>query len=375
MKIHSVFDSGNIRCLSAEEASDIHLEISKDKDSDFYQWFHFRLTGARDSECRMIIENAEGAAYPKGWPNYRACASYDRETWFRVPTEYQGGKLIIQHTPEFDSVYYAYFAPYSMERHADMVADAAQSDFVDLRVLGETLDGRTMDCLSLVSEGENRRTIWVIARQHPGESMAEWAAEGLIERLLDESDPVGRALREQADIHVVPNMNPDGSFRGHLRTNAVGSNLNREWAEPSLDKSPEVFHVLNAMQKTGCDLFLDMHGDEAIPYNFIAGAEGAPGFSDKDDALLQAYKAVLVTASPDFQTKYGYPRNAPGKANMTIAGNAMFGYFGCLAMTLEMPFKDNDDLPDPDSGWSPERSRHLGAACLDAMLQVIDQLR
>ncbi len=35
-------------------------------------------------------------------------------------------------------------------------------------------------------------------------------------------------------------MNPDGTWRGHLRTNAVGSNLNREWAEPTLERSPEV---------------------------------------------------------------------------------------------------------------------------------------
>lgn len=35
-------------------------------------------------------------------------------------------------------------------------------------------------------------------------------------------------------------MNPDGSYRGHLRTNASGANLNREWKEPTLEKSPEV---------------------------------------------------------------------------------------------------------------------------------------
>lgn len=35
-------------------------------------------------------------------------------------------------------------------------------------------------------------------------------------------------------------MNPDGSWRGHLRTNAAGANLNREWAKPSLETSPEV---------------------------------------------------------------------------------------------------------------------------------------
>ncbi|MEO0883344.1 MAG: M14-type cytosolic carboxypeptidase [Pseudomonadota bacterium] len=375
LSINAAFDSGNIVCLSAEDPGNIRLEIRRDNESDFYQWFHFRLSGARDIACRMVIENAEGAAYPKGWPDYDVCASYDRQTWFRVPTAYENGRLIIQHTPELDSVYFAYFAPYSMDRHADMVADAAQSDLVELRILGETLDGRAMDCLSIVGEGEDRRTIWIIARQHPGETMAEWAAEGLVTRLLDLSDPVGRALRARADVHIVPNMNPDGSFRGHLRTNAAGSNLNREWAEPSPEKSPEVLCVLSAMRQTGCDLFLDMHGDEAIPYNFIAGAEGAPGFSDKDDGLLQAYKAALITASPDFQTKYGYPRNAPGTANMSIAGNAVFGYFGCLSMTLEMPFKDNADLPDEDFGWSPDRCRYLGAANLDAMLAVIDQVR
>jgi len=375
IQINSAFDSGNIICLSADDPANIRLEIQKDNESDFYQWFHFRLVGGRDQLCRLVIENAENAAYPKGWPDYKVCASYDRETWFRVPTVFENGQLVIQHTPETDSVYYAYFAPYSMERHADLIAEAALSDLADLRVLGTSVDGRSIDCLSVIGNGEDRRTIWVIARQHPGESMAEWAAEGVIARLLDETDPVGRALRSKADIHIVPNMNPDGSYRGHLRTNAVGSNLNREWADPSEDKSPEVLCVLNAIRETGCDLFLDMHGDEAIPYNFIAGAEGMPGFSEADDALLQAYKSELMKASPDFQVTHGYPRNPPGKANKAIAGNAVYGYFGCLSMTLEMPFKDNAELPDETFGWSPERCRHLGAANVDAMLGVVDQLR
>lgn len=40
----------------------------------------------------------------------------------------------------------------------------------------------------------------------------------------------------------------DGSARGHLRTNASGANLNREWAStadyeaPTLERSPEVHH-------------------------------------------------------------------------------------------------------------------------------------
>ena len=70
--------------------------------------------------------------------------------------------------------------------------------------------------------------------------------EGALDLLTDPSDPVAKILREKSTLHIVPNMNPDGSARGHLRTNAVGVNLNREWATPSADKSPEVLCVPSA---------------------------------------------------------------------------------------------------------------------------------
>jgi murein tripeptide amidase MpaA len=35
--------------------------------------------------------------------------------------------------------------------------------------------------------------------------------EGLLHRLLDDTDAVCRALKRQATFYVVPNMNPDGS--------------------------------------------------------------------------------------------------------------------------------------------------------------------
>jgi hypothetical protein len=49
--------------------------------------------------------------------------------------------------------------------------------------------------------------------------------------------------------------------------------------------------------------------------------------------------------------------------------------FGAVSMTLEMPFKDNDDLPDPLHGWSPERCRLLARACFDALHAILPELR
>ena len=70
--------------------------------------------------------------------------------------------------------------------------------------------------------------------------MHECVLAGFLDRLLDSHSALARHALQKAVFYIVPNMNPDGSWRGHLRTNAAGANLNREWAKPSLDTSPEV---------------------------------------------------------------------------------------------------------------------------------------
>jgi murein tripeptide amidase MpaA len=368
--ISAAFDSGNIRLVGIS-GNRIDLEIRKDHRSDFYQWFHFRLTGAGGRPVELRILNCADSAYPHGWPGYRACMSYDRDYWERVDTSYEGGVLSIRVTPAADSVWFAYFAPYSMERHHDLIASCVSHPAVSYRSLGQTLDGQEIDYLTV---GEGPLQVWLYARQHPGESMAEWWMEGALDKLLDDADPVSRRLREKATFHVVPNMNPDGSARGHLRTNAAGINLNREWHEPSAEKSPEVLHVRNRMDETGVDFAMDVHGDEAIAANFLAGFEGIPSLTERQTELFNAYSEALVRISPDFQTEKGYEIPAPGQANLSMSTAQLAERFGAVSMTLEMPFKDNDDLPDPDQGWSAERSKLLGRACLDALHAIIDQL-
>jgi len=274
MQISANFDSGNIDVISAQDPSNIELAIKKDHQSEFYQWFHFKLHNTEHVEHVMHLTNAGKSAYVEGWENYQAVASHDRQHWFRVPTEFDGEKLTIKFTPEFDATYFAYFAPYSYERHQDLLHNAQLDIDCQLQVLGQTLDGRDMSVLKVGEEGEGKKVIWLTARQHPGESMAEWFMEGFIDRLLDEDDGVARSLLNSAVFYLVPNMNPDGSARGHLRTNAKGVNLNREWQTPSMENSPEVYLVREKMLATGVDMHLDIHGDEALPFNFVAGCEG-----------------------------------------------------------------------------------------------------
>lgn len=378
--ISSQFDAGAIDVVSLTDPRNIQLRLRPDVAAPFAQWFYFRLQGARGQALRLVFLDMDKTAYPKGWENYGMVASYDRQDWFRVPTHFDGKTLQVDFTPEGNDVWCAYFEPYSHERHLDFVAWCGNDENVETEALGVSVEGRDLTLLKITSPTSKiplaaRKKIWLIARQHPGESMAEWAAEGFVERLLDKADSLSQALLEKCVFHVVPRMNPDGAVHGNLRTNANGVDLNREWENPSPERSPEVFLVRQKMQALGVDLFIDAHGDESIPYNFAAGSEGTPSYDERlaalDDTFTQAWRA----ACPDFQTEYGYPKRAPGQANLKMATAWVGNHFRCLAFTVEMPFKDNAARPDAVTGWNGERSKALGASLLVPMWAVLERLR
>ncbi len=368
LQINSAFDGGNI-IVSSIDGDTANLDIRKDRDADFYQWFHFRASGAKGRTVTLNITNCGGSAYPGGWVNYKARYSVDRDDWRQeADTSYQNGILTIRHHCTGDIVWFAYFAPYPMERHHDLVTRIARREGVSHIALGQSIEGQPIDLMRM---GTGPVQVWLYGRQHPGETMAEHWMEGALEMLTDAGNPVAELLRQKCTFHVIPNMNPDGSCRGHLRTNAAGINLNREWASPSAEKSPEVLCVRDEMDRTGVSWAMDIHGDEAIPANFIAGFEGIPNWTEDQGARFYKFRNDLEARTPDFQTKLGYPASAPGRANLTMSTNQLANRFGAVSMTLEMPFKDHDPAPMPEQGWSPARCKTLARDCLAVLAGMV----
>ena len=373
--ISDKFDGGNISVIDASDPLNIQLEIKPDNASDFFQWFYFRLEGEVGQTCRVHIINAGQASYTDGWKDYKVCTSWSREDWFRTPTEYNNGILSFDITLEQNAVYFSFFQPFSHERHLDLLSWAQEDARLSLETLGQSLDGHAMSLLHISGTDTPQHTVWLIARQHPGETMAEWFIEGLLEALLDRDNSQATQLLQTTEFYIVPNMNPDGSVRGNLRTNAAGANLNREWQSPTMEYSPEVYLVREKMLAVGGDLFLDIHGDEALPYNFVAGCEGNPSYNDYHARLECVFKEAFMQISADFQDEVGYPKTPAGKANLTIAANWLGEQFKTLAFTIEMPFKDNANLPNPRTGWSASRSAQLGKDVLfpiRATLAILD---
>ena len=376
LTIRTDFDSGNIDVVDASSPANIKLAIRPDTHSPHFQWFHFKVEGLQVGQPHAFsLGNAYLSSYNHAWTGYNAVASYDHVNWFRVPSQFDGSALNFSLAPEQEQVWFAYFEPYSRERHDWLIGQALDNAGTELLATGKSVEGRDIPLLRKGDGSAGKRAIWIIAQQHPGEHMAEWFMEGIIERLQQHNDPVLDDLLKAADLYLVPNMNPDGAFHGHLRTNARGKDLNRAWQDSTPELSPEVFFIKQQMEKYGVDMFLDVHGDEAIPYVFTAACEGNPGYTPKQAELEAHFRRRLGEITVDFQSVHGYPRSAPGKANMNLACNSVGERFKCLAMTLEMPFKDNDNAPDSVTGWSGQRSAQLAKDVLTTLSEMISVLR
>lgn len=381
MRISSNFEQGKIGVLQADRADEIRLTLLPDNASEYVQWFFFRVTEAKAQPLRMRFVNAiesntlKTSGMPDIWPGYQAFASYDLVRWFLVPTTVDASGMLVSFTPAQDSVYFAQYPPYSMERHRQFVATVSQHARVNLCVLGQTPDGHDMDLLTIGEPGPGKKVCWVTTRQHPNEIQGSWCVEGLVERLLLPEDPFSRVLLEKAVFHVVPNMNPDGARRGNTRTNALGANLNREWQNPQSDKAPEVLMVKQKMEASGIDFYLDVHAwSGTVP--FALGPYRTPSITARQTALWQRYELALARANPEFQVGNPYPGGGPppGGAYLEMSWNYVTEAYGAFGLLYELIFKNNDKQPDPLNGWSPAKCKHFGHSTLEAINEIVDEL-
>lgn len=370
MKILSHFDGGNIE-IETIEGSAAALRVRKDTRADYRQWFYFQSRGEPGQpRCYKII-NAGDCTYAKGWNGYCIWFSYDREDWHSLPVRFDGKVAEFVHTPEREDCRYAYFIPYSQDRHLDLITRCMTHPDVRHDLIGSSHENRPLDVLRFGRPGGDKRVCWIIASQHPGETMARWCAEGIAETLLTDA-PAIRSLLDRALIYLVPDVNPDGSFHGNTRANAAGQNLNRCWKSASPLSTPEIYHLKKYMAGTGVDFFLDIHGDEEMPWCFVSGADAVPAATPAMKNLRAEFCDLLAGFNPDFQCEHGYPPEEPGEADLEIASRFIAQTYRCLSMTLEQPFQGHEPgLP----GWSIAQAKRLGADCLRTLEQVVTKLR
>jgi murein tripeptide amidase MpaA len=216
-------------------------------------------------------------------------ASYLRD-WFRVPTTFDGSELAIAHTPLRDSILRVFRALW--ERHLALL-DADGSPRARVSDLGSTVEGRDMNLVTVGTAGADRKSPWVISASIPARRWRNGSSKACSRtprsrRSRGAPHPRTRGRAYRAEHESRRARQPPHQRRGRQPEPGVDGTRARTQSRG--------FSRACRNAGDGVDAFLDIHGDEGLPYVFTDGNERL-SFTLRMAALERGFADALVAAN------------------------------------------------------------------------------
>lgn len=339
-------EGGNLATWQVQEDGVIRFTVRPDTGTTGeWRWYYFRVENSMGREVVLELPNASRSSASQAWGfNQPFVSSDEGATWQRLTdTQYRDGAFRFRFVPRSNSDRVALAPPYEYARALGLVTTAAgNSRVAQADVLARSVQGRAVHRL-VVRHPEapaDLPVLWVLARQHPGETGGSWKMEGLLEWLLS-GDADADALLRRIEFHLVPCMNPDGVVLGNYRRNSLGLNLNREWSNTDPATAPTVHAVREAMtaqRDAGRVLvaFVDLHSISVARKNFMYTTEDM-WLDEEYDAEVDAFLRAFEGINP----KFNHAGTEPSPANTAnVAKNWAYLEFTVPSYTFETAYQD-----------------------------------
>jgi len=214
-------------------------------------WFHVQVSGLAGDTLRFVwdladitLGNREELALLR--PVLRA----DGGPWTRAeavePVRLPDGRRQVHfaHTGGADTVAAALCYPYASV-HLDATLAELRGAW-ERSPIGITGEGRTLERLRLAGAEGPRPGVYLMARQHAGETPGSWVLDGVL-RFLASDDAVAREIVDSLDVWVAPFVDLDGVVNGDYGKDALPWDFNRAWE--SLAMRPEVHALQRDLQR------------------------------------------------------------------------------------------------------------------------------
>eukprot|EP01064_Diplonema_japonicum_P004099 TRINITY_DN12699_c0_g2_i1.p1 TRINITY_DN12699_c0_g2~~TRINITY_DN12699_c0_g2_i1.p1 ORF type:complete len:444 (+),score=47.21 TRINITY_DN12699_c0_g2_i1:36-1334(+) len=329
MRFDCSFESGNIGKVQALNDFEFDVSVRPDTNNPHYRvWFYFAVSQVQKGQ-RAIFHFINGS---KTKSLYRLgmtplVRSTTKPKWERVPQKqcfyYKSPRLKKNYVLSFafqfdreDTYYFAYCFPFTFTFLQKFLAhvEVQNFHFFKRELLCRTVQKRRVDLLTITSpsvlapNGDRKKTVFITARVHAGETPASFICHGLMCLLLSDH-PAARLLRSRCNFKIVPMLNPDGVFLGNYRCSSMGYDLNRNWLNPSawahapIKYTRDAILKLNENEATEVDFFMDIHAHSTCTNAFMfvnTSSEGEkPGSAVMDDHMRSAMHFPRLLATND----------------------------------------------------------------------------
>lgn len=363
MVVDADFPGGNV--AAPRLVSSRYLQFAAAAhDSPRPLWFYFRVDGAPGPFLGCELLNAEACfGPPLGWRNARPVYSADGVQWHRADAGAylpHLGRFRFQVPVTGRSTWIAYCYPYTLQDLHQLLARLPAESVTELC---RSEGGRSVPYVRLGNHEAPRVAVWILARQHAGETPASWVGEGLLEWLA------GAGALEAGDVafHMVPLVDVDGVEEGRFGKDQPPVDFNRDWGETPI--RPAVAAICERLRcrapSVPVKLVLDLHaphqGDPAC-YFFggLPRSMGDPNYQTQQHflELLSGIAPARVSFRPTDCQRNSPP---PGSAREYLESELQ-----APVLTLEMSYH----LAQSGYALTPEDYRDFG----NALARVVARL-
>lgn len=333
IRISSDFESGNCKVINISyKPNFVHIILTKKHEPfpvtvkrKYENWFYFKVTDCKNRHLKFDFKNLK--FFQNNFNGYKACFSYDKKIWKRTPTTVKTNNILWDFTPKKNTVYFAYYVPYTIKRKNKLIKQMKKKPYTSHRVLGASPLQFNIDMLKI---GKGDKHIFVIARQHPGETVGSFMAEGMLkEFFLPKHASKRKRFVKEFSLHIIPMANPDGVYLGHWYTDHEGCNLNRHWQDKKCEQNKIIYDEMG-LNKYG-SLYIDLHGDEGCENHFITQCS-------PDNKIYRAFNKIINKIDDKFQLKDYYAKERKNVKNQF----GLWGTWDCKwlnGMTVEACMK------------------------------------
>lgn len=306
LTIESDFSGGSAKVLEIDQEKRlIRIEPEANPQRGWECWWYFQASGITPGETITLdVGNA-----PWATPD-QAAFSTDNATWQQSPVGKREGKRIVyQLKVDRDTCWFAWGPPFRVEDAQRLVNESAKnSPHATAFELCQTRARRPVPALRVQEEGvpdDQRKGIWIQARQHAWESGSSWVCQGFIQWLLSD-DPRAASLRQKSLITIVPVMDIDNVAIGAGGKNQSPQDHNRDWSDQPHWNSVKVAQqqILEQDKAGRFDLFVDLHNpgaNDRNPYFYTTAAEYLSDEGKRNLAQFLATARLEITGPLAFQ--------------------------------------------------------------------------
>ncbi len=351
LKFLTRFPSGNGRLISIErEENETVVSFAADpRGGPEALWFHFRLQETEpgsvppEAKLRLVLRHV-GNLLGGGDPAALIPVVRSRgQTWTRlrhgVPRLEPDGQMSATWAakypdPETDV---AFCFPYGRDELETLVRKSG--GYWNRDSIGVTTDGRPLLRLAngYGEPGARLPGVFLLARQHAGETPGSWVLDGLLEEL-------SRQKARNLLVWTVPLADPEGIEEGAYGKDRYPWDLNRAWGIPPMRHEALAIKADLRRWADRCApaLALDLHAPGASDvdglFTFLFSSEAAPGLLAESEkwanvlggALAPAFAADRFKRQADYPSRWETP-------NFT---RCVLEEFGVPALTLEIPYAE-----------------------------------